>query len=140
MKKALIVSLASIFVLAGCSSQPVAPEPTSTPGEQEVMASPSAETTATAENTKEFTVTGLNYSFDLKEIKVKEGDTVKVTFKNTEGFHDFRVDEFNAASKQIPAGSEDVITFVANKKGTFEYYCSVGQHRKMGMVGKLIVE
>jgi plastocyanin len=29
---------------------------------------------------------------------------------------------------------------VADKKGTFEYYCSVGQHRALGMKGKLVVE
>jgi plastocyanin len=32
------------------------------------------------------------------------------------------------------------IEFVANKKGKFEYYCSVGEHRAMGMKGNLVVE
>ena len=93
-----------------------------------------------SENTKAFTVTGSNFSFDVKEMKVKKGDTVKVTFKNAEGMHDWKVDEFSAATEQIGAGKEETVTFVADKVGTFEYYCSVGQHRKNGMVGKLIVE
>ncbi len=91
-------------------------------------------------NAKTFTVKGLNFSFDVKEIKVKKGDTVKIVFKNTEGFHDWRVDEFNAATKQIREGEEDTVTFVADKTGTFEYFCSVSKHRALGMTGKLIVE
>lgn len=94
--------------------------------------------TADAKNT--FTVTGSNFSFDVKEIKVKKGDTVTVVFKNADGFHDWNLDEFNAHSKKIQGGAEDTITFTADKTGTFEYYCSVGKHRQMGMVGKLIVE
>jgi len=32
------------------------------------------------------------------------------------------------------------VTFVADKAGEYEFYCSVGQHRANGMVGKLIVK
>lgn len=89
---------------------------------------------------KEFTVTGSNFSFDEKNITVKKGDTVKVTFKNADGFHDFRLDEFNVATKQIQGGQEEVVEFVADQTGSFEYYCSVGQHRANGMFGTLVVE
>ena len=85
-------------------------------------------------------VKGANYSFDVKEIRVKLNDKVKINFTNQEGFHDFRIDEFNVATKQIPAGQTETAEFVANKKGTFQYYCSVGQHRANGMWGNLIVE
>ena len=90
-------------------------------------------------NAKIFTVTGDNYAYDVKEIKVKKGDVVKVTFKNSEGFHDFIIDELAVNSGKIEAGKETTITFVADKVGSFEYYCSVGQHRANGMWGKLIV-
>jgi nitrite reductase (NO-forming) len=92
------------------------------------------------EGVKEFTVTGDNFSFDLKEIKVKKGDMVKINFINKEGKHDWVVDEFNAATDVIEADQSDSVTFTADKAGTFEYYCSVMEHRKMGMVGSLIVE
>lgn len=87
-----------------------------------------------------FTVEGKNFSFLPTEIKVKQGDTVKIVFKNTGGFHDWTLDEFKAQTKQISTGESDTAEFVANKKGSFEYYCSVGNHRQMGMKGKLIVE
>ena len=88
---------------------------------------------------KEFTVVGTNFSFDPGTISVKKGDTVKITFKNSGGMHDWRVDEYGAATKVISTGDEETITFVANKTGSFEYYCSVGTHRQMGMKGTLIV-
>jgi plastocyanin len=91
-------------------------------------------------NVKEFTVSGNNFEFDVKEIRVNQGDTVKLTFKNVEGMHDWVIDEFNAKTQVIGAGQEETIEFVADKTGTFEYYCSVGNHRTMGMVGNLIIE
>lgn len=91
-------------------------------------------------NSHVFTVKGVNYGFDVKEIKVKQGETVTINFTSTDGLHDWRVDEFNAFTERVQPGVPTSVTFVANKAGTFEYYCSVGQHRAMGMVGKLIVE
>jgi len=90
--------------------------------------------------TKSFTVVGTDFDFDLKEIKVKKGDKVKIIFKNSAGFHDWKIDEFNSATKKLQAGQEDTIEFIADKAGTFEYYCSVGSHRAKGMKGNLIVE
>ncbi|MCB9805788.1 cupredoxin domain-containing protein [Candidatus Nomurabacteria bacterium] len=87
-----------------------------------------------------FNVKGVNFAFDVTEIKVKKGDTVTINFEATEGFHDWVVDEFSAKTQQVRPGTKTSVTFTADKEGTFEYYCSVGSHRQMGMVGKLIVE
>ena len=89
---------------------------------------------------KEFTVTGQNFSFSPTTINVNKGDKVKITFKNAEGTHDFVIDEFNTATKRLKVGEEETIEFTADKSGTFEYYCSVGTHRAMGMVGSLTVK
>lgn len=89
---------------------------------------------------REFKVVGTPFKFDVGEIRVKEGDTVRIVFTNSQGTHDLVIDEFNARTKITQTGEADTIEFVANKKGTFEYYCSVGNHRAMGMLGKLIVE
>lgn len=102
------------------------------------QSSPSGEMEQT--NVKEFTVNGDNFTFDVKEMKVKKGDTVRVTFNNTEGFHDWVLDEFDVATKQLQAGGTETVEFVADQTGEFEYYCSVGTHRQMGMKGTLIVE
>jgi cytochrome c oxidase subunit II len=89
---------------------------------------------------KSFTVTSSSFKFSPTEIRVKQGDKVRVTLNNTNGMHDFVIDEFNVKTKVIQGAGSDVVEFTADKKGTFEYYCSVGNHRQMGMVGKLIVE
>ena len=90
--------------------------------------------------TKTFNISARNFAFSQAEIRVKEGDKVKIVLNSTDGFHDWTVDEFNAKTDQVNTGQTAEVEFVADKTGTFEYYCSVGSHRQMGMVGKLIVE
>ena len=94
---------------------------------------------------KTFTVTGsyLRFYIDGAEnpdIRVNEGDKIRIEFTSEEGFHDWKVDEFNAATQKVNPGTAASIEFIADKKGAFEYYCSVGQHRANGMKGNLIVE
>lgn len=94
---------------------------------------------------KVFNISGKNFAFmmDGKEnpdIRVKRGDIVRVEFMSDSGFHDWVVDEFGAATTKVQAGGTTFVEFVASEKGTFEYYCSVGQHRANGMKGNLIVE
>ncbi len=91
--------------------------------------------------TKTFTLDTKEFAFSVKEIKVKKGDSVTVTLTNSGAMpHNWVVDEFNANTQTITNGKTDSVTFTADKVGTFEYYCSIGQHRANGMVGKLIVE
>ena len=73
-------------------------------------------------------------------MRVKKGDTVKIHFLSVGGMHDWVLDEFSAKTPRVSEGQSADIEFQATKTGTFEYYCSVGTHRQMGMVGKLIVE
>ena len=89
---------------------------------------------------KAFPLVGTNFTFSFTEIRVKKGDLVRVIFENKSGFHDFSLDEFNVRTKQLQAGETEMVEFVADKTGEFEYYCSVGSHRAMGMRGKFIVE
>lgn len=89
---------------------------------------------------KEFVLTAMPFEYSVKEIRVKKGDRVRIVLKNEKGMHDWVVDEFNVRTKQLKVGETDTVEFVADKAGTFEYYCSVPTHRQMGMVGKLIVE
>lgn len=109
----------------------LAPSPVTTP-----TAVPVASQTAL----KEFTVTASNFKFDPSQIQVKKGETVRIVFKNNGGSHDFRLDEFKASTKVIQGGQQETIEFVADKTGQFEYYCSVGNHRQMGMKGTLVVD
>ena len=144
----VLVVAALVFILKIKKSE--APE-INTIGDETSMplSGENTETSASLETTnsdnliaevKEFTITGQNFSFSPSSIKVKKGDIVKITFKNTQGCHDFVIDEFGAATKQANSPDTEVIEFTADKAGQFEYYCSVGSHRSMGMKGTLVVE
>lgn len=86
-------------------------------------------------------VVGIDFEYDIKQIKVKKGDTVTINFKSNQGFHDWAIDEFRAFTKRVNEGEGITsVTFIADKVGTFQYYCSVMNHRQMGMLGYLIVE
>lgn len=94
---------------------------------------------------KTFVVTGDHLRFfvdglENPDMKVNLGDRVRIEFVSTEGFHDWKIDEFNAATEKVNPGTTTVVEFVADKQGTFEYYCSVGKHRANGMKGNFIVE
>lgn len=96
--------------------------------------------TIDAAGVKTFTLDANNFSFSPNEIRVKKGDKVKIVMNNTGGFHDWVVDEFNARTERVTGPATTSVEFVADKAGTFEFYCSVGQHRQMGMKGNLVVE
>ena len=76
--------------------------------------------------------------FSLATIDVKKGDTVRITITNTEGTHDFKIDEFKVAA-ETPEGKDTIVEFVADKVGDFEYYCSKYNHRSIGQKGVLHV-
>jgi len=97
-------------------------------------------TTATTGNVVEATVSGSEFKFAPNAISAKKGDTVRVLFKNTGSmFHDFVIDEFGVATSQLSEGEEEEVEFVASKSGSFEFYCSVDDHRAKGMKGTLLV-
>ncbi len=159
-KKIIVIGIAIIAIAAGAwmlartnysssgqpSGYPEASAPAPTPPAETQTApanpqtdQPAAPAAAGAAAIKEFTVTGQNYSFTPLALTVKKGDMVKITFKNADGTHNLTVDGFSAASKRIRTGEEDAIAFVADKTGSYEFYCSVGSHREQGMKGTLTV-
>ncbi len=90
---------------------------------------------------KELTVTGSNFKWELTGPSVKKGDTVKLTIKVAEGGHGFSLPAFNVRSQELREGKEQVVEFVADKSGSFEYFCNVpcgSGHRQMR--GTLVVE
>jgi plastocyanin len=88
---------------------------------------------------KEITVASKGMTFTTEEIRVRKGDVIRLTFQNGGGTHDWVLDEFDAKTKVIRGGTSETIEFTADQAGTFEFYCSVANHRRMGMVGKFVV-
>jgi len=121
------------------NGDPVVSEKEPLPDEGEVMEEQEVDPEPVAKEVS-FNVTGGNYWFNSESITVKEGDTVTINFVSEEGFHDWVVDEFEAATERVSSGGQTSVTFMASAAGSYEYYCSVGNHRAQGMVGTLIVE
>lgn len=98
--------------------------------------------TITDESSKTVTVTmeAGSYYFSPKTISAKKGDTIKITITGKGMMHDFTLDAFDVQSSTIQPGSSTTVEFVADKTGSFEYYCSIGSHRQLGQVGTLTVE
>lgn len=139
----VLVTGGGIWASQRLANPTVEPTPAATPSAQQPTVPPTnGDVTDSGKPVvvHEFFVDGGDFAFALKEIKVKQGDNVKIVFRNTEGMHDLVIEEYNLRTKVLKAGDQDTIEFVADKAGTFEYYCSVNKHRQMGMVGKLIVE
>lgn len=143
----ILVIVAGAFLLLQNNSNTQTPatttesDQTSTPSTSmpEDESSPSGAMGEEVEGVREFTVTASNFKFAPITMSVKKGDTVRITFKNTQGMHDFVIEEFDVNTEVIDGAGEEVVEFVADEAGKFEYYCSVGNHRQMGMVGTLTV-
>ena len=133
----IVLVIVGAFMFMGANNTPEVANTTNTGEPNSSSQEPSA--TSTVPTAKEFTVNGSNFAFDVKTITVNKGDTVTIHFINTTGTHDFVIDEFDVATPTLQTGQKADVTFVADKAGSFEYYCSIGTHRAMGMKGTLIV-
>lgn len=80
------------------------------------------------------------FYYKPETITVKKGETVKIVMTSKDMMHDFVIDELGVKLPVTQSGETNTVEFTATQAGTFEYYCSVGQHRAQGQVGTLIVE
>lgn len=90
---------------------------------------------------REITVAGSEYKFTPSSLVVTEGERLKITFQNTGKLpHNLTIDELRVATDTIAGGKTTTVEFTANKTGTFSMYCSVGNHRALGMEGEVEVK
>ena len=143
------IALIAVFgvFLSGCSLLPAKDAQLEAPAdmpEAAVEANPAEsmmqdETSQEAEGTS-VAIVANDFTFDVTEIKVKQGEKLTLSVMNEKGFHDLVIDELDVNSGMIKAGDTIELEIPTDKPGTYEYYCSVGQHREMGMKGTLIIE
>jgi len=119
---------------AGASSSSSAPA-TSSAAEDSGSSSSSSSSSAPAEQGSTLTVTGVDFAFELDSTDLAAGE-YEVTFANDGGAsHDVVVErdgEDVAKSEVIPPGETSTFT-VTLEPGEYVFYCSVGNHRSMGM-------
>lgn len=145
----LIIAGVAIYLIGGNTSDipPLSLKTEEvTPPVSEAVA-PLVNTKSTSSSIKEFAMTSwmekktdgtMSPHFSLAEMSVKKGDRVRITITNTAGTHNFMLDEFNV-KQETPLNEPVVVEFVADKVGTFEYYCGKYDHRALGQKGTLIV-
>ncbi|MEX2246880.1 MAG: cupredoxin domain-containing protein [Dehalococcoidia bacterium] len=95
------------------------------------------------------------------DLTATTGVTTELTLENFDDVeHDFQIDEIDAEiieggsgsgehreehtgaalTVHTEAGETASVTFVANERGTYEFYCTIPGHKDSGMVGTLTVE
>ena len=85
-------------------------------------------------------MTAKRWEFTPSSITVNKGDTVKLTITSEDVTHGFNLPEFGV-NAQLQPGKTIAVEFVADKTGTFSFFCSVfcGTGHS-GMRGTLIVK
>lgn len=95
--------------------------------------------TGTSSQMREITVTNQGMKFIPDTLSANKGERIRVTFNNSGGTHDLKIEGYDVGTKVISAGQSESFEFTADEAGEFIYYCSVGSHREMGMWGTLTV-
>ncbi|MBW3582738.1 MAG: cupredoxin domain-containing protein [Euryarchaeota archaeon] len=87
----------------------------------------------------------VNPAFDPATLSVSANTTVNLTFTNNEenpagAPHDWVLEGVEGVETEvIGTGENTTIEFAAPAPGEYAYYCSVGNHRDLGMEGTLTV-
>ena len=142
IRRSAVLAAAAALLLTGCGSSEdtegdAASSASSAPSSSAEAPSSSSEAPAEspAEDGGTITVTGVDFDFELDSTELTAGD-YEFEFVNDGGAsHDLRVEldgEDVAMSEVIAPG--DTTTFeVTLEPGEYVFYCSVGNHRGMGM-------
>lgn len=86
------------------------------------------------------TLTAKQFTFTPAEVRVNQGEKVKLVVTSPDVAHGIAIPAFNV-NLNIPAGKTATTEFTADQKGTFPFFCSVFCGSGHGqMRGSLIVE
>lgn len=142
MRKITLALIVLSFVfLAACSTESTrTPQSSAVPA---VTSDTSVDEMIAEENNgelKEFKMTAKQWEFNPSSITVNQGDNVMIEITSVDVEHGFAIREFGINADLMP-GKTEIVEFIADKKGIFEFSCSVfcGEGHKH-MTGTLIVE
>ncbi len=147
-KLPVFIAIVIVF-LSGCVGQPTNNE-TSTPYQTPAYEYPTPQETSTPptpyqtpaeppkedqtkSKVKEFTIVAKQFQFDITDsdgntvvnkMEVNKGDAVKLTITSSDVTHGFALNEFGI-NEVLNAGDTVAVEFVADKTGSFGFFCSV---------------
>ncbi len=140
----IVMSIA--LVLSACSPAAKTPivAPTKQPAkEATTVQSPVAVNSvvaSTSANEQNITIEAGAFYYKPNVINAKVGQKITILFDSKDMMHDFNIDELSVKGPMVKGGATDTFSFTPDKKGTFEFYCSIGQHRANGQVGTIVIE
>ncbi len=149
----LVIAIISLLFVLGCSSDKTmaedkapdskAPDSKTTDEVEDDELPPTFEdedTTSTSTAVNEISMVAKQWEFIPSTIKVKKGEKVKLTITSQDVRHGFAIADYGINQDLVP-GETNVVEFVADKEGQFNFFCSVqcGSGHG-GMNGLLIVE
>lgn len=109
--------------------------------EDKVIAEDGSKTINQPPVVKEIVVVASEFSFSPSSIAVKQGESVRLIFKNEgETTHNLTIQGLNKQTNTIGGGQIDVLEFTAPTSGIYDFICSVSDHRARGMTGKFIAQ
>jgi len=90
----------------------------------------------------DFTIEAKNFAYTPENITAAPGQTLTIEFVNKSGSHDFVIDELDVDSGLVNGTKIVIVEIPADAEpGTeYTYYCSVSNHRQLGMEGTITVE
>ncbi len=89
---------------------------------------------------REIKMTAMKYEFNPEEVRVKQGERVRLLITATDRDHGIEIKELGIKTRLVE-GKETAVEFPADKPGEYEFKCSVRCGWRHGsMKGKLIVE
>ena len=125
-----------LIFLAGCVATQQAVQTT-----PEVPSSPEGQTTLPeTQNQVTIQMVARQFEFEPNIIRVNKGDLVRIEITSEDVVHGFALPAFGI-NVPVQPGQTTVVEFVADKTGSFEFYCSIycgAGHSQMR--GTLIVE
>jgi heme/copper-type cytochrome/quinol oxidase subunit 2 len=108
-----------------------------------LAASVAAGVVLVAQAKRDFSVTGVRYSYRVSggDLRVRQDDLVRITFSAEDIPHSFTIDEYRI-SKRAEPGKPVTFEFRADRAGSFPIYCnlSIDERCRRDMKGTLTVE
>ena len=135
--RTIIAALFLALLALGCTAQQQTtdndiPAPPALPGSPQATEQPA--------DVVEISMTARNWEFEPREIRVKQGQRVRITVTAEDVAHGVGIQGYTE-NVRLNAGETKTLEFTADKPGTFTYYCNVPcgtGHRDMR--GTLYVE
>src|SRR3990172_11005102 len=136
MFKKKILILLSVLILAGCTQTSAPNVSNNTDPSQQSQTDSNGN-----QDEVDYALDLLNFNFSPNLIEGEPGETVKIKLSSKNGDHDFIIDELGVRSRTLASGESQVLEVTipddAVSGSTYEFYCSISNHRAMGMVGTL---